>query len=472
MRSRPTNSHFSNVLLAQAVQLVEDQGPLEDSEAMSQAFRTQSGREERLLERARLLAQRIGLEGELARWRELALFVWLALAVLVFAMSYGIAASLLGGGRSINAVLAFFGVLGVHAVTLLLWMLGLLLSGFSPAGGMGTISLGRLFLRLVAWLPVDRGPHSLTLARATTETFRRSRLAPWTFGFISHSIWAASFILVLGGLWFGFSFREYRLTWETTILHADFFIGFVQWTGWLPGLLGFPVPDTATLLTPDAAASDQRAWALWLIGCTVVYGLLVRIILAVLCWMKWRHGRESIRLDTADPYFRKILARFDGMEQSDIVDVEHPHAESHATHSQGAREYSAALALVGFELPDEYDWPPQDLPHSLPVNERIAGSSQERRRVLDRLAQLRPRRLLVACNMASTPDRGTERFLREAHSSAAQCAILLLAISETSGSGMKRWQSWLVDTDMSETKLFADTVEAGEWLAGAGEPNE
>ena len=30
-----------------------------------------------------------------------------------------------GGGRSLNAVLAFFGVLGMHAITLLLWLIGL-----------------------------------------------------------------------------------------------------------------------------------------------------------------------------------------------------------------------------------------------------------------------------------------------------------------------------------------------------------
>lgn len=465
MRTRPGPSRFSNILLAHAVQLIEDQGPLEDGEAMSQAFRAQSGREERLFERARLLARRLRLDGELARWRELALFIWLGLAVLVFAISYGIAATLLGGGRSLNAVLAFFGVLGMHALTLLLWLTGLAWSRLSPASGTGRISLGSLFLRLVAWLPVDRGPHSLTLARATRDVFRRSRLGPWAFGFISHSIWAAAFVLVLFALWFGFSFREYRLTWETTILQADFFIGFVQWTGWLPGLLGFPVPDTSTLLRPEAAGSDQRAWAWWLIGCTLVYGLLTRAILAALCWLNWRRGRNAIRLDTTDPYFRKLLARFDQMEQSAIVDVEQrPPSPAQAAHDPGRQPHSRLPALIAFELPDEYEWPLQDVLPLSQLNERIAGSSQERRKVLDRLAQLQPQKLLVACSAASTPDRGTERFLREARASVAHCAVLLLAPAGTADRGMQRWQAWLVDTGMGDVRLWNDTAQAAAWL--------
>jgi hypothetical protein len=465
MSTRPGKFRFSDVLLAQAVRLVEDQGPLEDSEAMSQAFRMQSGREERLLERARMLSQRLGLENDLARWRELALYVWLGLTLLVFVMAYGIAATLLGGGRSLNAVLAFSGVLGMHAFTLLLWLLGLVFSSLSGAGTGGRISLGNLFLRLLAWMPIDRGPHSVTLARAASALFRQSKLGPWAFGFISHSIWAAAFILVLVALWFGFSFREYRLTWETTILHADFFIRFVQLTGWLPGLLGFPVPDTSTLLRPDAAGSDQRAWALWLMGCTFVYGLLLRLLLAGICWLTWQRGRKELRLDTSDPYFRKILARFEQMETSDIVDPEQ-RADAHASDAslriRGAA--SPLPAVLGFELPDDIVWPPEGLPALLSLNQRIAGSGAERRQVLDRLAQLQPHKLLLVCNLPSTPDRGTERFLREAAACADHCGILLIALSGVPDTTLQRWQSWLLDTGMNEIRTFTERAQAAHWL--------
>jgi hypothetical protein len=465
VRPQQSRSSFSGVLLAQTIRLIEDQGPLEDSEAMRQAFRSHPGREARLIERARLLAQRVGLNEELARWRELALYVWLALAALVFIMAYGIAAALLGGGRSLNAVLAFFGVLGMHGFTLLLWLSGLLVSLLSGAGVSGRISLGNLFLRLIAWVPVDRGPHSLPLARAATALFRQSKLTPWISGLISHSVWAASFVLVLVALWFGFSFREYRLTWETTILHADFFIRFVQLTGWLPGLLGFPVPDTSTLLRPGAAGSDHRAWALWLIGCAVVYGLLIRIILAGICLLIWQKRKDALRIDTSDPYFRKLLVRFEQMEASEILDREQ--RSGTADNSVRVPRNSSTMsspAVIGYELPDEYPWPPEGLSPSLSLIERIAGGSQERRQLLERLAQVQPRRLLVVCNLSATPDRGTERFLREAEGSAGLCALLPVALSNAHEAYLERWQSWLADSGMSEITMLNDAAQAGRWL--------
>ncbi|MGV3741988.1 MAG: DUF2868 domain-containing protein [Burkholderiaceae bacterium] len=469
MSQRQHRPQHSDVLLAETVRLIEADGPLEDSEAMGQAFRTAQGREERLLERARLLSQRLKLDHELARWRELAVYVWLGLAVLTFIVAYGIAATLLGSGRSINAVLAFVGVLGMHAFTLVLWLLALLFSVGKGGGSGGRISLGNLFLRLVAWLPVDRGQHSLTMARAAGMLLRRTKLAPWAFGFISHSIWAAAYALVLAALWFGFSFREYRLSWETTILHADFFVRFVQVTGWLPAKLGFPVPDSATLLTPYAANADQRAWAWWLIGCTAVYGLLVRLILAAISWLVWRRGKNSLHLDTSDPYFRKLLARFEQMENSLVVDSEQPYLGNDGHHALSKEGASQAKAVVGFELPDDAPWPPFDWPASVALQERIAGMAQERRRVLDKLAQLRPAKLLLVCNQASTPDRGTERFLREAAGSAAQCAVLLVSSTNPAEEGTARWQRWLQDTEMHHIAAMTDAQQALAWLEDASD---
>jgi hypothetical protein len=458
-------SHLSDILVAQTVRLIEEAGPLEDSEAMNHAFRTRSGREERLLERAWALGQRLKLNAEIERWRDLALYVWFALAVLVFFIAYGIAVALIGGDRSINAVLAFFVALGMHAATLVFWLLAVASASWSPRSTFARISLGSLFLRMVAWLPLDRGPHSLTMLRATTSTLQRARLMPWAFGFISHTIWALTFVLVLVALWFAFSFQAYRLTWETTILSADFFIGFVRTTGWLPHLLGFPLPDTSTLLDPGAPGSDHSAWAWWLIGCTFVYGLVPRVLLAVLSWLVWRRGKRSLKLDTSDPYFRKLLALFEEMEVSTVVDAEQPHASAISIDRPSPQpgEHSS-LAIVGFELPEEYPWPPDALCEAANLAERIAGSAQERRALLNSLAQARPYKILIACNPASSPDRGTERFIREACAHGTQCALLLTPAHGGDAGNAQRWQSWLQHTGMSDIQSFTGLDKATAWF--------
>lgn len=451
-------------MIAQAVRLIEETGPLEDGEAMNLAFRNSADREGRVIDRARILGQRFGLEAEIARWRELAPYVWLALSVFVGLVAYGIAVSVVGGDRSINAVLAFLLVLGGHVVTLVMWCFAVLAAWFSR-GTAGRLSFGRLFLRLVAWLPLDRGPHSLTLLHATTSLLQRARLIPWAFGLISHAVWALAFVLLLAALWFAFSFRAYSMTWETTILSGDFFVGFVRATGWLPGLLGFPVPDASTVLAAGAAGSDQKAWAWWLIGCIVVYGLVPRIILAGLSWALWLRGKRLLKLDMAHPYYRKLLARFEEMETSIVVDAEQPPPVAASPQGrQAALESSAALAAVGFELPPEHPWPPAGLSSPDGFCERISGTGEERRALLNRLAQVRPYKLLVACNAASSPDRGTERFLREACSYAAHTGILL---SAPSAAGTRRWQSWLQDKGMDEIATFTDPGAATAWFQPA-----
>ncbi|SNT18371.1 Protein of unknown function [Noviherbaspirillum humi] len=461
------HSSLSALLVARTVQLVEADGPLEDSAEMRQAFAAADTSEARLLERARLLGLRLGLDGELARWRGLAGLVLLALPLLVFSLAWSITAAVIGAERTINAVLAFILALGMHGLTLLAWLLALIFSR-SSMNLFNRLSLGNLALRLVAWLPPARGPQSLTLLRAAHDLLRRGRLLPWAFGLVSHGVWALAFVLVLLALIAGFSFRAYRLGWETTILDPAFFAAFVRATGWLPHLIGFPLPDTATLLHPDAPGGDQRAWAWWLIGCVFVYGLVPRLLLAALCALVWRRGRRRLRLDTADPYYRKLLSRFEAMAPSEVVDREQ-RPEKAAMPARAAMPSAGGTALIGFELPEDAAWPPPGIAVDPALTQRIAGSSEERRTALAMLAAARPARLLLACHAPSTPDRGTERFLREAAAQAGACALLLPASVHDAGAAaqLQRWRDWLRQIDLPEIALFAGADEAAGWLGAA-----
>src|SRR5690606_33914620 len=216
-------------------------------------------------------------------------------------------------------------------LTLLIWALAAASGGV--AGLFGHLSFGNLLLRLLAHLPGDRVPHAPAMARSAQALLLRTRLLPWAFGTVSHAVWAAAFVLILAALWFAFSFQQYRLTWETTILDAQFFVRFVSVTGALPHWLGFPMPDAATLIAPDAPGGDHRAWAWWLIGCAFVYGFLPRVLLALLSWGVWRRRVRRLHPDTADPYYRKLLERFAQMEPSQVVDPEQRAPAAHDGHA-------------------------------------------------------------------------------------------------------------------------------------------
>ena len=457
---------LAEVWMATAVQAIEQTGPLDDAAALAEAARRHSAPQLRLRERAWLLGQRLGLAAQMLRWRDAAWLLGAALALAVVLLANGVVFAMLTDGRTINAGSALVAALGMHLVTLVLWLLGTLLP-FTGAGPLGRLSLGPLLLQGLARLPLGQRAHSSALARAAGSLLQRTRLAPWAFGLVSHLVWSAAFVLVLVGLLLAFAFKEYRLTWETTILSAQTFAGFVRATGWLPGLLGFPVPELTVGASPQgplALPASAAAW--WLVGCVAVYGLLPRLLLAALCAVVWQRRKNRLQLDTSDPYFAQLLARFAALQASRVVDVERPSPSGPAqlaTLAPGAS--GSALAVVGFELPQAQDWPPAALAQAAQYTKQISGTLDERRSVLDALAQLHPRALLLVCNAAATPDRGTERFVREACSHAGQCALWLA--DPPAGRGQppnrERWRHWLDAAGLQAIATFAQPTDALAW---------
>lgn len=456
---------LTEVWMASAVRTIEHSGPLDDANALAEAARRHTDPQLCLRERAWLLGQRLGLDRQMARWQEAAWLLGAALAVAVVLLAHGVVFAMLSDGRTINAGSALVAALGMHLLTLALWCMGTLLPSTGP-GLLGRLSLGPLLLQALARLPLGQRAHASALARAAGRLLQRTRLAPWAFGLVSHLVWSAAFVLVLGGLLLAFAFREYRLTWETTILSAQAFADFVQVTGWLPGRLGFPVPALAVGTGPQgllALPASAAAWWLW--GCVAVYGLLPRLLCAALCALVWQRRKNRLQLDTADPYFAQLLARLAALQPSRVVDVERPAAGSPAplvVQAPGAT--GCALAVVGFELPQAQDWPPAALAQAAQYTERIAGTLDERRSVLDALAQLQPRALVIVCSAAATPDRGTERFLREACSHAGQCALWLS--EPPAGRGVpnrERWRSWLDAARLQAIASFAQPADALAW---------
>jgi hypothetical protein len=467
-------------VVAEAVRRIEAAGPLDDQAELRQAFHTRPTRAAQVLARAWLLGQRLGLPAELARWRHLGGWVVLGLAVAVALAGLGAARGVLAPDGGINAVAAFVGLLGLHALTLLAWLLGLAWSLSGRGGGAGGWSLGRLALGLAARLPLDRGPHALTLLRAFSGLVQRQRLWPWLTGALSHAIWTLALALTLGALAFGFAFHAYRLSWETTILGADFFQRFVQLTGRLPAALGFPVPDASAVqragqagASAGADAAVQRAWAWWLMGCVAVYGVLPRALLAALSFWRWRAGLARLaQVDMADPYVRRIVQRLDALEPPpEVIDPEHrpDRAPAPPALPPGA---PGTLAVVGFELPPELAWPPPGLPAASGPALRIAGGARERAQALGQLMAARPASLLLVCHAPSSPDRGTARFLREAAFQAGRSALLLVAVQGGAGAPVpeaaaRRWGDWLQAEDLPGVALLSSAAAAADWVASA-----
>lgn len=434
---------LQDAAITEAVKLIEESGPLDDAQAVREAMSLRPDTAGRIAERARILGRRVGLQGELSRARAWAPWVLLGLVALVVVAGLSLAGNVLGGGeRRINVVVALASLLGLHLLTLLLWLVGLVV----PLGAFRA-SFGWFWLTLTTRVAGGQHGQAPVLLRAVTRLLARARLLPWALGFVSHAVWTLSFAVVLAALLFALAFRNYTLNWETTILDPGFFVHSVQWLGRAPAWLGFPVPDAQAVLSPLAAASGQRAWALWLTGCIVVYGLLPRLAFALLSAAVWLARRKALRPDLSEPYFHRLLARFEALEPRQIVDADPGSIPHGAPAHLSAGDTLDTLVAIGFELTPEQHWPPAglDIPGMCAL--RIDGSAAQRRELLDTLAGLRPRRVLIGCRAASSPDRGTERFVREVMALCGECRLWLLGAAADDAARL-RWQAWLADVGL------------------------
>lgn len=442
------DSHWLQAVVFRTVRAIEDRdGAMDDGDAVRDAAVAAQAPERRLALRAWALGQRLKLPDEIEHAR--AAMPWLLLATALFAgwLSLQVLSLITGEDRRINAVGALAAVLLPPTLSLVLWCLSLLWRGRLSGGG-----LARWVLAAAAQVPGLRTAHSVQLFKAGVQTLAQARLLPWAIGLANHVVWIGALVCILLGLLYSLSFRAYTLTWETTILAPEFFAGLVTATGVLPAWLGLPVPDTAAALAGDSAAGDPAPWGWWLIGCTLVYGLLPRVAVALWCWIVCRRRRADLRLaiDATDPYTRNLLGRFARWDDETGAAPADDLAPSHL------------VAALGFELPPELDWPLAALPPDQGWAGRIAGTFDERQETLDRLARIRPGRVLIVCWSHATPDRGTGRFLTQAALRAGRAALLLLGSAPAT-----RWEAWLVKVQLDGVlPVFTDAARAQTWLGG------
>lgn len=463
MNIAPRPSALSGAVVTEAIRLVEEAGPLDDAAALREAATQHAALPSRIAHRADLLGRRIGLDQELSRLRQVAPWVGVGLLLLIVMAGLALAGSVVGGSdRRINIMAALLSLLGAHLLTLVAWLLGLLLPLRAPRA-----SFGWLWMTLTARVAGGRHGQAPLLMRAFMRLLQQARLLPWALGLASHGIWALSFVVVLGAMLFALAFHRYTLSWETTILEPQFFLQAVQTLGRIPAWFGFATPDASAVLTPRADdMAGQRAWAWWLTGCIAVYGLLPRVLLLMLSAAMWRLRRSDLQPALDAPYYRQLAARFEALAPPAIVDAD-PGA-THASAPPRATGTTDALIVAAYELPTDDAWPPTGLPDTATVL-RVDGSAAERRMLLDTAARLRPRAALLACRAAASPDRGTERLLRELLAHCGDCRLWLVRDTGTPASpddpAAARWRQWLADCGLARITAHDALADA---LTGIG----
>jgi hypothetical protein len=443
--------------LTETVRLREEQaGPLEDLEANRRASAQGGDLATRIKSRALWLAERDGMRAALLHYKQGARLALIALSILAVVSGAGLAFAAMGDGLApVNVFWALGSLLGLNLILLLSWTLSLMFAGSSAAG------LGRLWL----WLSekLARDAQAAQLAPALVVLLQRRRLNRWVLGALIHGVWLMALVSALVLLLLLMATRRYGFVWETTILGSETFVSLTQTLGMLPAMLGFAVPSEEMIRASGDSAliveSGRQAWAAWLVGVLLVFGIAPRLILALFCLWRWRRGRAGLSVDLSLPGYSQLRERL--MPSSERLGVsDAAPAQLHHVCTESTAQSSDGALLVAIELDDDQPWPPQ-----LPEAVRDAGvldSRESRIRLLDQLTHFPPARLLIACDPRRSPDRGSLALVAELARCAGSTRIWLLPAPPGQMLEADRVGDWR--TALLQLDLPADDRAPLNWL--------
>lgn len=446
---------LQNLWLTETIRLREEHaGPLDDLEANRLARAAGGDLPSRIQRRALWLAERDGLTAALKHWLQGARLALVLLMIFAVLSGAGLAFAALGQ-TPVNVFWALGSLLGINLLLLLSWALGLIFAGEHGA------SLGRLWL----WLSEKfaRDAKAAQLAPALLLLLQRKKLNRWALGALVNGLWLLAMLSALILLLTLMATRRYGFVWETTILGADTFIHVTQALGYLPSLLGFNVPTQEMIRASGDGALDlesaRQAWATWLVGVLVVYGVLPRLLLALLCFWRWNSGKAALRLDLNLPGYAQLRERL--MPTSERLGVNDPEpAQLHRVESNVGELVSEGALLVAIELDEQRPWPP-----ALPKNVSNAGvldSRESRHKLLEQLSRFPPARLAIACDPRRSPDRGSLALIAELARNAGATRIWLLQAPPGEALDGQRLGDWHAALQQLELP-FADCAPMN-WL--------
>ncbi len=463
---------FADYVLVEQVRALDEQAspdsPLDAivSEAWQGAF------PEALLQRANGLITERNWRSVIAapgQWyRRLTVLVWVAFALL------GVVAVLNAlSGDANNHVLNIYGLLlvllGFNLISLLLWLLGCV----AKLGGLIKGTVGGLPIGIENLLRRFRQKQGRTAYSAWHESHFTGSVGMWRISLVSHSIWLSYLAAGLVCLLVLFSIRQYDFIWGSTLLSGGAFVDLTRVLGAPLHYLGLPLPDTSQVLASQSGSITERSmgatdlrrqWAWFLLGVIAVYGLLPRLLAALVSWLALRHAEARFCPDFYLPYYVELKQRLQAnLSPAKIVDADAepltpPASEtaSIASHAIVANGLPSGALIAGFELDET-------LAEPLSVN----VVSRDSYAALLQAASTARNPLAIVVDLSVAPDRGTKRKLVQLFAAARDRYLLLL--DDTRGSAndkrlkLEDWYQLARDANVPVEHVYSvSDAELGE----------
>ncbi len=339
-------------------------------------------------------------------------------------------------------------LLGFHSIMLVGWLLLTLVNRGKQSSNW--------FASFVSPSYLIRGKDDVT--KAAVDLYERQLQHSgmrWYLGKFSHQLWLATLTGMLLAIIFLLVVRQYSFSWESTLLSDQALITLTQILGWLPSMVGFTVPDSASivqsrLVTEAMSLSVARQWAGLLVGSLLLYGIVPRAIAWVFCALMFR--RKKMRLDINLPYYQKIL----NFWQRQVVDAD-DFKQAPAPIAPKATVSAGKKVVALLEYPSAHDnwWQSgADLHDNSDVENFGIIDDREDMARLKTYLDHHPVQVLLGIHSKALPDRGTLRKLDQIASHAKDGLIVqLLSDVQLLGETRLRDDKLKLDQEGAELEL-------------------
>ena len=344
-------------------------------------------------------------------------------------------AGVLGGLAAINAVSDLYTLniywllavlLGFNLLALILWLVGV---SFRLQG----LSSG-VIAQLISWLPFRKKDHETRESLASNawwESCLTGNVGKWRVSVLTHQFWLTYLAVGLVLLVLMMTAKQYNFVWGTTLLPESSLPRLTESLGRPLVALGLEMPDSQQILASRMGGSKQNAqtraaWARFLIGVLLVYGLLPRMLLLAFSWTMLKWSERSFRLDFYLPYYIDLRQRLMTRKTApQVIDADPLADVKPAEVVQPDETYAlpADAYAVGIELDDRACWP---------TTASCQHNITDMQSMEDTLAYVKKLKGPLAIGVAAyrLPDRGVQRMITEVLA-ATCCTPWLLLLNKT-----------------------------------------
>ena len=392
----------------------------------------------RLATRAKHLIQDNALEDRLRQPQQQ--FVRVSrICLVVAAILGGLAASQAVSESSILNIYWLLAVLlGFNTISLLLWISGITLNLQSLSSGIAA--------QLASWLPYreKKTPTIASLAsRAWWESCLTGGVGKWRISVLTHKFWLTYLTAGMGLLILRMLAKQYNFIWGTTLLPDSSLPRLTHILGTPLEAMGLKIPDDPQTVASRIGAGKQDAetrgaWANFLIGSLLIYGILPRLLLLSLSLVMQKWSEYRFKLDLYLPYYIELRQRLMARElKAKVIDADPNAGIKPAEVARPPENVSipANAQAFGIELDQATLWPES-------VTCRLNIIDQQSHDEAIALIKNVKGPLLLGVAAHRLPDRGVQRLIKELVDSTAEKPWLILLTKPSAPVASAREFAW------------------------------